>query len=234
MITTIDYPLSLNTLCASSACRFDPAMDTGQCQRELGIVLPESMASAVGKRRAEFLAGRLCARQALTQANGPGDSPITRGENREPKWPDGFIGSITHSSGFAAAAVANREQVRAIGIDSEKVINPKTARNVSSQILQPGEGFEDAALPGTVFEEHVTLIFSAKESLFKCLYPLVNRYFGFDDARISLLKNRPDVFLFELLADLSNEFQAGYRGRGQFVKQGNFYHTAIVLPASDN
>src|SRR3990167_6768713 len=52
----------------------------------------------VAKRQAEYLAGRLCAREALRRLTGIATTPAC-GEDRAPQWPLGVVGSITPGSG---------------------------------------------------------------------------------------------------------------------------------------
>ncbi|MBX6384282.1 MAG: 4'-phosphopantetheinyl transferase, partial [Microbispora sp.] len=84
-------------------------------------LLPEErpfIAQAVDRRRREFVTGRHCARLALARIGVP-PGPIPRGERGAPVWPAGTVGSITHCSGYRAAAVAPAHLARAIGIDAE-------------------------------------------------------------------------------------------------------------------
>ncbi|HEY3692789.1 MAG TPA: hypothetical protein VGL46_21300 [Pseudonocardiaceae bacterium] len=41
------------------------------------------------------------------------------GERRKPVWPPGVVGSLTHCTGYRAAAVAHRRGVLTVGIDAE-------------------------------------------------------------------------------------------------------------------
>ncbi|HEY7101617.1 MAG TPA: 4'-phosphopantetheinyl transferase, partial [Mycobacteriales bacterium] len=84
-------------------------------------LLPEEevlVARAVGKRRAEFTTVRTCARIALGRLGLP-PAPLLSGPKREPLWPDGVVGSITHCDGYRAVAVARADQLATIGIDAE-------------------------------------------------------------------------------------------------------------------
>src|SRR5215216_4437967 len=45
--------------------------------------------------------------------------PVLRGASREPLWPDGLVGSLTHCDGYAAAVVAPQELVITVGVDAE-------------------------------------------------------------------------------------------------------------------
>ena len=64
-----------------------------------------AVAGAVASRQREFAGGRTCARRALLRL-GHAAQPIPVGACRAPVWPHGVVGSITHCSSFAAAAVA--------------------------------------------------------------------------------------------------------------------------------
>jgi enterobactin synthetase component D len=72
-----------------------------------------------------------------------------------------------------------------------------------------------------------TLIFSAKESLFKCLSNQVAKMFWLHDAQIVALTG--ERFHALLTADLGGEFQAGWRVQGTFVLERERVHTAVVL-----
>src|ERR1700716_1803425 len=72
---------------------------------EARLRLPQPLRHAVPNRQREFLAGRLCAAQAL-RCLGADSTHVGMAGDRAPVWPDGVVGSITHSGGFAAAAVA--------------------------------------------------------------------------------------------------------------------------------
>lgn len=64
--------------------------------------LPEEeplIAKSVAKRRNEFITVRYCARQALSVLGIP-EAPILKGDKGQPLWPDGIVGSMTHTEGF--------------------------------------------------------------------------------------------------------------------------------------
>ena len=86
------------------------------------MLWPEEAAAvqhAVEKRRREFAVGRMLARAALAAIGDP-PSAIPTGNHREPVWPAGIVGSITHCAGYCAAAVARDAMVVALGIDAEQ------------------------------------------------------------------------------------------------------------------
>lgn len=233
MISLIDSPLQLPAYCSQVSCRFDK--EAWQEERlaayteEWDVNLPERLAQAVPKRKLEFLAGRYCARRAIAGLGLANTGEIPIGEKREPLWPAGLIGSITHSKGFASAVVASNQQLAGIGIDSEQLIAERTAANVSSHILVESEFYEANRELVDSAREYLTLIFSAKESIFKCLYPQVQQYFDFRDAEVEL-DATAGKFRFRLKRSLTEQFPAGFEGSGVYTLAQDFVHTAVLQP----
>jgi 4'-phosphopantetheinyl transferase EntD len=138
---------------------------------------------AVRKRAEEFAAGRLCARLLLREF-GIDNFAVEVGPERQPLWPAGFVGSITHTTGFCAAVIAPRMSLRAVGIDTE------TAGGVKAElwrsICTPGESAWLRSLPDSEQVCAATVIFSAKEAFYKCQFPLTRQYLGFHDVSVEL------------------------------------------------
>ena len=74
-----------------------------------------AIGKAVDKRRREYATGRWLAHRALAELNvsAPG---IPTGPKREPLWPDGVVGAITHTDGIVAVAVTTDVEVAGVGI----------------------------------------------------------------------------------------------------------------------
>ena len=166
-------------------CRYDYSSTTLVALRRT-IDLPERLHAAVVRRQIDYLAGRDCARQALRNAGLDAPPPVTAGEHGMPLWPTGFVGSISHCHGWATAAVAHATHVQAIGIDMEQCMTGELAESIRELVTCDSElhWLGKLSLPPEVV---LTLIFSAKESLFKALYPGVRRYFDFIDAEVATL-----------------------------------------------
>ncbi|MEU9294612.1 4'-phosphopantetheinyl transferase superfamily protein [Streptomyces sp. NPDC048266] len=142
------------------------------------------VAAAREGRRREFGTARLCARRALTSLGLPA-GPLLRGRRREPLWPPGAVGSITHCAGYRAAAVARDRDVLALGIDAEP--NGPLRPDVLPVVAFGGErawlrAYADR-YPGICWDR---LLFSAKESVYKTWYPLMGRWLGFDDVEVTM------------------------------------------------
>ena len=178
------------------------------------IEMPASIQRSVAKRQAEFLAGRLCARAALLQLDGTCATP-GMGEDRAPMWPAHISGAITHSNGRAGALVALKSEWQGLGIDLEKLLSSERAQRLAKEILTPDEFTRMAAGPAEQIALLVTLTFSVKESLFKALYPLVQKRFYFEHAEV--LNWSPEGLVrLRLLTDLSPEWQQGSELDAQF------------------
>ena len=160
--------------------RFDPDSFDPTLFEALGVALPDSLQTALPKRQAEFLAGRALARQALLQL-GATHTTIAIGPDRAPVWPPGFAGSISHARGHAACLV--RPGAALVGVDVETLLQAKPLRAVRQLSCTPADRavIDAAQWPEGALE---TLVFSAKETLFKLLYPMVRRHFGFACARL--------------------------------------------------
>jgi enterobactin synthetase component D len=198
---------------------FNPSQLLGDDFQRSAIEAPASIQRSVAKRQAEFLAGRICARAALQQLEGLSFSPAI-GEDRAPVWPAHITGSITHSTGRAAAIVAKKSHWRGLGMDLENLLNVERAERLAGEILTPPELQRMAAGPREQLALMVTLTFSVKESLFKALYPIVQKRFYFEHAEVLDWTDAGEVRL-RLLTDLSTEWCNGTELDAQFgVRDG--------------
>lgn len=211
---------------------FDLALLEAASREELAA-LPAEIRGAARKRQAEFLAGRRCARAALARcAPELGEVTVPIGENRAPRWPAGLVGSITHTDGFVAAAVARARDVDALGLDTEVCMSAATAREVFRSIAERDEVARVCAALGLDEPAALTLVFSAKESLFKCLYPLVRRYFDFADAALVEVDPAARCATLALRAELGAGLRPGATFAARFVLEPPLVHTGIARAAA--
>jgi 4'-phosphopantetheinyl transferase EntD len=201
-----------------------------------GLLLPEEAAHlgrAVPKRMQEFAAGRLCARRALAEFGMP-DFPIRAAQDRQPIWPDSMVGSITHTAGFCAAAVAERRRIQALGLDSEVVGDVKA--EIWPHICLPDEIAWIQSLPAAAQVLAATLIFSAKEAFYKCQYPLVRDPLGFHDVRIEAptWDASAGIFLVHPTRSLAIATYAALPLHGRYLFHENLVTTGMDFPAADS
>jgi enterobactin synthetase component D len=170
------------------------------------------------KRFREFTLGRSAARkamQALEQGSAEYQTfPLLRLESGLVAWPSGIVGSISHCRGIAIAAVAKTNDYSTLGLDIEyfRPISDKVIARIASeqemQILLPLKQDNNISFFS---------IFSAKESIFKALYPIVRKHFGFHAVSLVKLSNYQQLCHSDLLCklefsleqELSTEFYNG-------------------------
>lgn len=160
------------------------------------------IAGAHPARRAEFTLVRLCARRALADWGVP-SGPLLPGDRGAPRWSPGFVGSMTHSSGYGAALVASSRDVLAVGLDAEPHLPlPSGVLGRVTGISERGHLAEmKDHEPSTHWDR---LLFCAKEAVYKLWSPLTGTWLGFHDAEVhfeanTLGKERSGGFTAQLL-----------------------------------
>lgn len=147
--------------------------------------LEQSLVShSVEVRKAEFGDARWCAHEALRELGYIGADPILRGERGVPLWPEGFTGSLTHTTGFRAAVVAPTKKILSLGLDAEKA--EPLPEGVLSMIARSGEIPQINRLREAGIPYADRLLFCAKEATYKAWFPMTHRWLGFDQAEIDI------------------------------------------------
>ena len=142
----------------------------------------EDIASAAPNRQKEFAAGRLLAR-ALSEQLGLPPAPLRRAEDRAPLWPDDRAGSLSHCDTLCAAAVGKRSAVQSVGVDVETI--GRVEEKLWPTLFTEKEADYFSSLATEIVALETTLFFSAKESFYKCQYPLTQEWVGFQDVEIT-------------------------------------------------
>jgi enterobactin synthetase component D len=188
----------------------------------LSIPRPEFLDRAVRKRRAEYLAGRYCAAGALARIGNP-ERTVGTGSMREPQFPAGVLGSISHVDGQACAAVALASDYRFLGIDLQTVVSASEAAQLFASIGDPEEWRLLVSALGDQAEAF-TLAMSIKESFFKAVSSHVGRYFDFTDVRVQDLDVAAREISIRILNPLTSELRPGVVIGGRFdrVDEGTF------------
>lgn len=189
---------------------------------KLNIPLPEQMKNANIKRKAEYLAGRICAKKALNQLD-ISTIPISQ-PDRSPLWPENISGSITHSHHIAASAVVNIQDWLTIGLDIEQLMSEERSTKLSSHIVDE----QELSIMKDDIAVFITLAFSIKESLFKALFPITKKYFYFHDAEIVEWSCSGKITL-RLLIDLSNDWKKGTIIKGMYCLKEGYIWTMVGI-----
>lgn len=135
-------------------------------------------------RRREFYAGRRAAHLAL-EALGADGTAVTAGRRGAPSWPDGVVGSISHAGGLAVAAVAWASAAWGLGIDVE-TLGPAFTPDVERLVICDGDEMLPQDPPHRWAPYWPNIAFSAKESVFKCLFPKTGWQLEFNDVAVSI------------------------------------------------
>jgi enterobactin synthetase component D len=137
--------------------------------------------NSVASRQIDFATGRLVARRLLRDLGYP-DRAIERDVDRVPVWPDGVLGSISHTNGACLVAVSVDSTLRGVGVDVE-VDEPRTDRFLE-RITTPGERERlGSAAEG---QRLATQIFSIKEAVYKACFPAIRDRWGFRDVEVEM------------------------------------------------
>lgn len=133
------------------------------------------------KRLEDFSTGRYCALKALEQL-GMKDVIIPIGPNREPIWPEGIVGSISHCDSLTGAIVAKKSDHISLGLDIEEI--GRVTPDLWDLVFTENEKQYLSTLCERKREEQSTVIFSAKEAFYKFQHPLTKTFLDFLDVEI--------------------------------------------------
>ena len=119
-------------------------------------------------RRADFLAGRLAAAEAMRRLGIEAGGVLGRTSEGAPAWPVGVAGSISHHSGVACAVVS--EVAAGVGVDITPLLAESQLRAVVRRCLI------DPARERWQSPHEVAVVFAATESIYKAAQPPVGRH----------------------------------------------------------
>jgi len=190
-------------------------MDPSGVPADLSPLRPEEremMSRAVEKRRREFTAGRVLARRAMRRL-GLREGPLVNGEDRAPVWPSGVVGSITHTKGWCAVALAR-------DADLEERLWDTICTPHDLDLLRSFPERDRGWLG--------KLVFSAKESGYKAQYLLTRQYLGFQAMTIDVdLPSRRFVATFTQQS--GDDFLPGDRLEGTWRRRNGLVATAVTI-----
>ncbi|MFJ8547355.1 4'-phosphopantetheinyl transferase [Streptomyces sp. NPDC093586] len=195
-------------------------------------LLPEEEACvrrAVPARRQEYATARSCARRALADLGLP-PVPLPTGPSGAPRWPGGVTGSITHCQGYRAAAVARTTATAALGIDAE--CHLPLPDGVLEVIAHDEELHSltrlERARPAIRWD---TLLFSAKEAVYKAWYPHFPHKLSFKDASL-IFRTGPSGTSGTFTARLLVPGSPYRRFTGRWIVAEGLVATAVHLAAA--
>ncbi|TMQ65446.1 MAG: 4'-phosphopantetheinyl transferase superfamily protein [Candidatus Eisenbacteria bacterium] len=216
MIETL-FPREVHTCCTTE-------------EPDPGLLYPEEaecVRGVVPLRRREFAQGRLCARRALAEL-GIRNFPLLMKQDRSPVWPEAIVGSLSHSGGYCAVALARKCIIGGLGLDVD------TAESLEEELVPLICGASEIARLEDSREADrgllAKLVFSAKESVFKCVYPLTGVFLDFHDCEIELQQGAGSFSATLTNPRLPPPWK-GRRLRGRFARGPKQLFTGIALSA---
>ena len=220
------HPAGGSTLLPVCLLRFDMDAFTPDMFAAFAVARPERVAASVPRRQAEFFFGRMAARAAMLLQGLPAHD-VAIGTHRQPVWPRGLTGSISHAATWAAATVVADGAVRGVGIDIESIVRkPESSEALRETVFDAHEQAYLAALPSAHdFETRLTLGFSAKEAFFKGAFGAVGRYFDFSAARVGDVDEGAGTLVLTLQESLCDSLRPGQQWP---VGWGLFRETMVI------
>lgn len=173
--------------------------------QKLAIDLPGGFDQFAVTRQNEVLVSRLLCRlqQLLYFPQDPQDSQDPEASETQRYKIESFYktgegqlaGSISHSKGLVRSAMVDRSNFKYIGVDSEQIQRQALKKDLlwekitieNERQLLKDHGWEDM--------KYRTLVFSAKEALYKFAYPFYQKYFGFLEAEV--IECTPDYVVLQ-------------------------------------
>jgi 4'-phosphopantetheinyl transferase EntD len=142
-----------------------------------------AIGGAIDRRQREFAVARILARQALTELGRP-PCALLNGDDRAPIWPEGIVGSITHTREICAVALALRSNVVSVGIDIER--DEPLKEELVPAVCRPAEtAWLGAQAPGDRGWLG-KLVFSVKECAYKVQYPISRTFLDFSAMEVGV------------------------------------------------
>lgn len=187
-----------------------------------------AIGSAVAKRQHEFAVARILVRRALASM-GRRASALLNGKDRAPIWPTGVVGSITHTAGYCAVALAEQTAMASLGIDVEEAtplsaaVYPVICSETERAWLSTRSAAERAWLG--------KLLFSIKESVYKLQYPQTGTFLGFDAVEVVVDVTR-GTWHATFRVEAGVRFPIGHVVAGRWAHEDGFVASATSQPCS--
>lgn len=170
-----------------------------------------------------FAMGRMAARSTL-ETLGAAPRPLLRGGHGEPLWPEGYLGSISHTRGLGLAAAVQATVAKAIGIDvelSERRPNPDILKRIATSAEQ--NWIDRSGIDPSL---GALQLLSAKEAVYKAFYPLTGVALNFMDVS---LERKGDSYIAALTRNIGTNHPAGTSLDIQTLEWSGYHISAVCL-----
>lgn len=197
------------------------SVDTWAARNEL--LYPEELAwikEASTDRAEEFSTVRACAREALS-CLGIARPVLIADTVKGLDWPEGIVGSLTHTHQYRAALVARTCTYQSVGIDAERAV--PLPIGIDELVLTRKERFfvkkYGKEQVGNIWG---TILFSAKESVYKTWRPLVGQFLHFQQVELTVSSsaNNQGYFTAEIDSSELPVIQGAWRVSSDLIRTG--------------
>ena len=158
------------------------------------------IAKAAERRKKEFSTSRKAIRDLIHSQCEAWEGVIPDSRHM-PVWPEGWVGSISHSKGICSVAIVRSNNLSSIGIDLEslnrirselwrKIVSEEETSAIQAHAVQTERSVDDL----------MTVVFSIKEAFYKYQFPKTGLWLGFLDVHLNFspeqtisISLRPDL-----------------------------------------
>jgi len=131
-------------------------------------------------KQLDFIRGRTCAKMALKKMGFPiAQLELLSEPDGQVSWPEGVVGSISHSKGLAGAIVGWKKDFQSLGIDIE--LRNRVQPEIWNRLFTKFEQDYLLQFPVEIQSEKATEIFSLKEAFYKFQWPITKTFLGMRD-----------------------------------------------------
>ena len=200
---------------------------SGAVKSTIEIPLPDSLVQAVDTRINYFRAGRICSIEGIgVLLHGRNDIVCPNMNTKgAPIWPQGIIGSISHSGKFGMGIFAKSESFSGLGIDFEMVDRSQSVLELAEFICTEKE--IQILNKGYTSEEAVLILFSSKESIYKAINQNIDCDISFHD--VTLVKINEKKLKFRLSYSVIKHFTHISEIEVFFHKNSDFVLTLCLV-----
>ena len=119
------------------------------------------------------------------------------------------------------------KDIKGVGIDLES-FSRSVDFKIRSHVCVDSELEWLDSLPNEQANRALRIIFSAKESIFKCIYPSTKTYLSFKDAEVSVNETEKN-FTFNIFKSFPGIIQHGYPNRGRYSEMNKMLLTSVYI-----
>ena len=188
------------------------------------LPLPDDLLDANPKRQLDFLSGRTASQYALNKISDDLKICNSLSATGIPVFPNHIVGSISHTKEYVIALLGLKTDFLSIGCDIETIVPLNRANKLKHKILTETDlKILNQAQSDKSFNEIFSAVFSAKEAIYKCVFPLYKKFFGFHDFHLTNINTE------QLTFTTTNESVQKYLHQSQIIIHYTNINTHTIL-----